>query len=69
MTMAGGLRRSMRGLSEAAFRERFGTEEACRKALFEMRWREGLTCPACGGRSFCGFCQLSRQNAPETLSV
>jgi hypothetical protein len=42
-----------RGLSEAGFRERFGTEEACRKALFEMRWPEGLTCPACGGRGFC----------------
>jgi transposase-like protein len=47
------LRRSVRGLSEAEFRERFGTEEACRKALFEMRWRDGLTCPGCGGRSFC----------------
>ena len=43
----------MRGLSEAAFRERFGTEEACRQAPFEMRWREGLTCPGCGGSSFC----------------
>jgi transposase-like protein len=21
--------------------------------LFEMRWPEGLTCPACGGRGFC----------------
>ena len=56
MSPADGLRRTMRGLSEAEFRERFGTEEACRKALFEMRWREGLTCPACGGR---GFCELS----------
>src|SRR5918911_1736072 len=53
MATAGGLRRAMRGLSEAEFRERFGTEEACRTALYEMRWREGLTCPACGGRSFC----------------
>ena len=53
MAAADGLRRAMRGLSEAAFRERFGTEEACRTALFGMRWREGLTCPACGGRSFC----------------
>jgi transposase-like protein len=53
MAMAEGLRRAMRGLSEAAFRERFGTEDACRKVLFEMRWREGLTCPGCGGRSFC----------------
>ena len=53
MASVGGLRRSMRGLSEAEFRARFGTEEACRKAVFAMRWREGLTCPACGGRSFC----------------
>jgi hypothetical protein len=36
---ADGVQRAVRGLSEAAFRERFGTEEACRKALFEMRWR------------------------------
>src|SRR3954471_8452655 len=53
MAAADGLRRAMRGLSEAEFRERFGTEEACRKALHDMRWREGLACPACGGRSFC----------------
>ena len=53
MVMAAGLRRALKGLSEAAFRERFGTEEACRKALFEMRWREGLTCPACGHKRFC----------------
>src|SRR4051795_6694075 len=53
MTSADGLRRAVRGLSEAAFRERFGTEAACREALFAMRWREGLTCPACGGRGFC----------------
>ena len=53
MTTAEGLRRAGRGLSEAAFRERFGTEEACRRALVEMRWREGLTCPSCGHRGFC----------------
>ena len=53
MATAEGLRRAMRGLSEIEFRERFGTEEACREALFGMRWRDGLTCPACGGRSFC----------------
>src|SRR5215218_11380292 len=53
MVMAAGLRRVLKGLSEAAFRERFGTEEACRKALFEMRWRQGLTCPACGHKRFC----------------
>jgi transposase-like protein len=56
MAAAEGLRRVVKGLSEVAFRERFGTEAACRKALFEMRWREGLICPACGHR---GFCQLA----------
>src|SRR5215211_8096587 len=55
MASAEGLRRSVKGLSEAGFRERFGTEEACRKVLFDMRWREGLTCPACGGRRFCAL--------------
>jgi ISXO2-like transposase domain/Transposase zinc-ribbon domain len=53
MASADGLRRSVKGLSEAEFRERFGTEEACREALYGMRWREGLTCLGCGGRSFC----------------
>src|SRR5436305_549000 len=55
MASADGLRRSVRGPSEVEFRERFGTEEACRTALFAMRWREGLTCPACGGRGFCAL--------------
>src|SRR3954452_8957699 len=53
MAPADGLRRSVKGLSEAEFRERLGTEEACHEALYGMRWREGLTCPGCGGRSFC----------------
>src|SRR3954470_24541814 len=55
MTSADGLRRAVRGRSEAAFRERSGTEEACREALFAMRWREGLTCPACGHRGSCAL--------------
>ena len=55
MASAEGLRRSLRGLSEIAFRERFGSEAACRTALFEMRWRAGLSCPACGHRGFCAL--------------
>jgi ISXO2-like transposase domain/Transposase zinc-ribbon domain len=55
MASVDGLRRTIKGLSEAAFRQRFGTEEACREALFQMRWREGLTCPACGHRGFCAL--------------
>jgi ISXO2-like transposase domain/Transposase zinc-ribbon domain len=50
MAAAEALRRPVRGPSGAAFRERLGTEAACREALFRMRWREGLTCPACGHR-------------------
>jgi len=33
-------------LSEAEVRVRFGAEEAHWTALFAMRWREGLACPA-----------------------
>ena len=54
MATAAGLGRAIKGLSEVTFRERFGTEEACRTALFEMRWREGLICPACGTRASAG---------------
>src|SRR5687768_5453204 len=53
MAAGEGLRRSVRGLSEAEFRERFGSEAACRQALFERRWRDGLTCPSCGHRGLC----------------
>src|SRR3954471_9290999 len=53
MAAADGSRRASRGLSEAAFRQRSGTEAACREALFATRWREGPPCPACGGSSFC----------------
>ena len=48
MAPADGLRRTIKGLSEAEFRQRFGTEEACREALVQMRWREGLSCPRLG---------------------
>ena len=41
MATEGGLRRRMKGLSEATFAERFGTVEACRKTLFELRWGKG----------------------------
>src|SRR4029450_12104160 len=58
MAKSEGLAQLTKGPSEAGFRERFGTEEACRATLFAMRWREGLTCPACGHR---GFCELKRR--------
>ena len=32
------------------FQDRFATEAACRKYLFDCRWPEGFVCPGCGGR-------------------
>jgi hypothetical protein len=49
------VRRRIRDLSEAAFRERFGTEEQCRQMLFAMRWKNGFSCPACGHQGFCAL--------------
>ncbi len=40
----------VRGLSDEVFREAFGTEEQCRKALVRLRWPGGFVCPACGHR-------------------
>ena len=38
----------VRGLSEPAFRARFGTEAQCLAVLFEMRWGLGFVCERCG---------------------
>jgi ribosomal protein L37AE/L43A len=38
-----------KGLSEEAFRARYGTEEQCRAELFSWRWPEGFICPVCQG--------------------
>jgi transposase-like protein/ribosomal protein L37AE/L43A len=34
------------------FEEQFGTEEACRDYLFNLRFRDGFVCPKCGGKKF-----------------
>jgi hypothetical protein len=36
--MAGKLASRVRGLSEAPFREAYGTEEQCRAAVEKLRW-------------------------------
>src|SRR5450756_476921 len=30
------------------FQRKFGTEKACQKQLFRLRWPEGFKCPRCG---------------------
>ena len=43
----------VRGLSDEAFREAFGTKEQCRAALVRLRWPGGFVCPCCGHREHC----------------
>ena len=43
----------VRGLSDEAFREAFGTEEQCRAALLRLRWPDGFVCPCCGHHGHC----------------
>ena len=43
----------VRGLSDEAFREAFGTDEQCRTALVRLRWPDGFVCPCCGHREHC----------------
>ena len=35
-------------LSLLQFQKKFGTEKACQKQLFRLRWPEGFKCPHCG---------------------
>src|SRR5512132_586657 len=39
-----------KGLSEAEFERRYGSEEQCRAAVAKWRWPDGFVCPRCGGR-------------------
>jgi ribosomal protein L37AE/L43A len=41
-----------RGLSEAEFEERYGTEEKCRAVVMNSRWPDSFVCPACGGQAY-----------------
>ena len=62
--MAGKLAARVKGLSEAAFREAFSTEEQCRAVLEKLRWSKGFICPACGhgGRAWLAERRLHQCN-------
>jgi ISXO2-like transposase domain/Transposase zinc-ribbon domain len=47
--MPGKLASRVRGLSEAQFRDAYGTEEQCRAVVGKLRWPAGFVCPLCGG--------------------
>lgn len=51
--MARNMVQFQKGMSLPEFLEKYGTEEACRDALFKMRWPEGFRCPECGHHSHC----------------
>ena len=58
----------VRGLSDEAFGEAFGTKEQCRAALVRLRWPGGFVCPWCGHREHCvlgGSGSLSMQPVQE----
>jgi len=44
-----------KGYSLSEFFRHYGSEEQCRKALFEWRWPEGYSCPECGSTRYCSL--------------
>jgi transposase-like protein len=44
-----------KGLSLPAFQSRYGTEEQCRQALYDLRWPQGFVCPSCGNTTGCAL--------------
>ena len=44
--------RPLTGMSLVEFQSKYGTEEACAKALFKYKWPEGFVCPKCGNKTY-----------------
>ena len=66
----------VRGLSNEAFREAFGTKEQCRAALVRLRWPGGFVCPCCGHRGHCVLagrglyrCNRCKQTSPTAGTI
>lgn len=50
-----------KGLSLAEFIKRYGSEDACEKALFASRWPRGWRCPKCDCEQSCTFYREGRK--------
>ncbi len=51
--MARNMVQFQKGQSLPAFIKQYGSEGACRQALFKLRWPNGFRCPECGHQSHC----------------
>jgi hypothetical protein len=51
--MARNMVQFQKGQSLPAFLKQYGSEGACRQALFQLRWPDGFECPECGHHSHC----------------
>ena len=43
------------------FQSKYGTEESCEQALFQLKWPEGFKCPKCGS---CYYTVISGRRLP-----
>jgi transposase-like protein len=63
-----------KGFSLTEFFRDYGTEEQCRRALFQWRWPAGYDCPECGGTKYCilpsrnGLFQCNRCHHQHSLT-
>lgn len=51
--MAKNMIQYQKGLSLTEFLSKYGTDQQCRNALFQMRWPNGFVCPGCGHTAYC----------------
>ena len=51
--MARSMVQFQKGLSMVEFLKKYGSEAACRDALFQLRWPGGFECPECGDSTYC----------------
>ncbi len=53
--MARNIVQFQKGLSMVEFLKKYGSEAACRDAVFKLRWPEGFRCPKCGNSTYCAI--------------